>query len=902
MNTDDANKSRSRRRRSHRSNIKAEPIDEKIINESKDISNQQIDPPLPPLPQSVSTTPYVPHSNRSKSTYKKTLKSIEDGTIYKNIVESANAAILTINSDGYIVYNNTATETLFGYDKNELLGCKVNILIPSMHANLHDGYIKNFTQNSINSSNKEQPYHSRYHSVIKKDRTEISVCFKYMWLDPTTKLISAIIRTCEADEEHADNINIQDLEDKNLFVINISHEFRTPLNSIINMVYLQSLDIGELEKLINLSAVKNNLPNKNIADKIFDIKEANDIVCRNCTILSSQINDILDYSKLNSNKVTLRKKMFSLRECVNSCIETLIGLVKEKKLGFVFSVDPEIPDILNGDDERFTQILMNVISNAIKYTDYGHINLVISGEIDKNTNKKSETNEEPNINIICKIIDTGIGIDQQDRDKLFKSFTQLPNSKTRASSGSGLGLAICKKICKLMKGDIWLESSTPGMGSIFVVKVQFEIGKSNKAKKIELDLIHLVNNRALVVDDNDSNLITISQYLFDWNMKPTTTNSMKIALMHVKNGSHFDIAIIDYYIGKYTGIQLARDIRKLGGTFPIILLTSKLGHVDEEGLFFDVIDKPIRKERFLRAVYLALSEQNMPNSPTTTTTTTIPNTSPTPNIVLPMSSILSAPSTKSIPKTPRSSSASAATSTVSNLKTVFQNTSKEYKTTFPFVDNVALNVSTQGIEAGRLHSFAKISNDDINIRTSNPRMFIKRSASFSSYSSDSDNPEIGRKNSPNMHFNNSTSNSPPLDNNRFSRSKHKTKTLDEYHMIIVEDNIDHQKVLYRLLKRMGYNNVDVFSRCIPAFQSMLSKKYDIAFIDINIPEVTGFQLLEMIKDSIEVSIRPILVAVTAVASFEDGEYYISKCGFDEYVSKPINFLSMKQIIETRLKI
>lgn len=865
-------RTRSRRRRSTHKGSNADIFAEnnasdKVASQLSQISSTspQITSPISSPPQISSTSPQIStvlptttstirSSSKSKTAYKKAISLIDDPIICKDIINTSTSSIITINKDGYIIYNNPATERMFEYAPNTLLGRKINILIPAPHDALHSSYLKIYNHNAENirqigdENCSTYPTHTPYHNAVKSDGSELAICMS-IYIYPENGYITTIIRDLVSINP-TNEMQAISIEDKNLFITNISHEFRTPLNSIINMVYLQSLDLGELEKA--LSNIQFNSPSLkstsnmqlstvdigNINKRLYDIKDSNEIICRNCTTLSTQINDILDYSKLNSNKVSLRKKIFSLRECVDGCVDTLSSLIKEKKLEFVFSVDPELPELFVGDDERVNQIMMNLITNAIKFTDRGTISLVITKQKKSPPTKPSrgvrDISTDSYIDLLFKVIDTGIGIAELDQKKLFNSFTQLQSAKYRATHGSGLGLAICKKLCILMEGSIWIESSEVGVGTTFVAKIKLEVAKISN-KKPQLDIIQLVNRRVLIVDDNDNNLITLSQYTFDWNMRPTTTNSYKIALMYIKNNIHFDIAIIDYYILKSTGVELAQDIRKLGGNFPMILVTSKSGHVDKEGLFADIIDKPIHKEKLLRSIYFALTTHHQ-------------------------SHLQSRPQT--ISTSPNNIQSSSNTSVRSRS----------------FGGNDKIN-----------NNPTRVSRDDINLKSS---IQLRRSASFSNYTSDSESIPITKSN-------NILSG---LTTDTFLSAHSSVSTTAsyencDYEILIAEDNIDHQKVLYRLLAYLGFTKIDVFATCIQAFHAMNTKKYNIAFIDINMPEVSGLQLIEMIKQDMPSSQHPKLIAVTAVSSFGDGTYYTEQAGFDYYISKPINHKTLNEVLD-----
>lgn len=514
-------------------------------------------------------TPLSPHrTNKRRSV---------SSRVYKDIVDRSPDAIITIDTDGIIVYNNPAAETIFQYNTGDLIGLKINLLIGPPHDQLHDIYIKKY----LEEKHTEVSKCPRRSFACRKNKEQFPIETTVFESDSKNGLFTAIIK----DLTHADDvekIKIQDLEEKNLFATNISHELRTPLNSIINMNYLQALDIED----INAFSVSTD---QSYGDKLFDIKDANDTIRRNCTILQTQINDILDFSKLDAKKVVLRRKSFSLRECITVCADIHSSFAREKQLEFVHSVDPLLPDKLIGDHERLSQVIMNVLSNAIKFTDTGKITLEISGQ---RINKRK-------MKLICKIKDTGIGIAEKDHPVLFRSFTQLNDAKQRKVGGTGLGLAICKKICILMGGDIWLESSSKN-GSVFTFSVELDVKKTRPVSpsvKAPVN-ISMVGRKILIVDDDENNLLTYSQYALEWNMMPVTASSARAAMVFIKGQMQFDVAIIDYRMPNVDGDMLMRMFSDAGCKFPVILLSSD-NDAKITGSFFSIIQKPIKKHRLL---------------------------------------------------------------------------------------------------------------------------------------------------------------------------------------------------------------------------------------------------------------------------------------------------------------
>jgi len=317
---------------------------------------------------------------------------------------------------------------------------------------------------------------------------------------------------------------------KGMFLARMSHEIRTPMNAIIGLAYL---------------ALSGKPPAKT-ADYIKKIKEAADN-------LLEIINDILDISKAEANKITLEKLNFNLEQLFDSLSNLIVLKAQEKNLEFMISIDPEIPVDLVGDPLRLNQILTNLASNAVKFTDHGEV--LISVEM-----LEILANQ---VVLRFMVKDTGIGLSQDQIDLLFESFSQADESTTRKFGGTGLGLAICKHLVELMGGKIWVDSN-PGMGSSFYFTISLEIATEQPAGR-KASWMNLRGLKVLVVDDNATSRDVLEKMFTSLNLEVATASSGEEALRSVEatdsENRPYDLVLMDWIMPGLNGIETSFAIK-----------------------------------------------------------------------------------------------------------------------------------------------------------------------------------------------------------------------------------------------------------------------------------------------------------------------------------------------------
>ena len=318
---------------------------------------------------------------------------------------------------------------------------------------------------------------------------------------------------------------------KSTFLANMSHEIRTPMNGIIGMAQL--LAQTELRS--------------HQRDFLTTIDESAHILLR-------LLNDILDLSKIEAGKLELECIDFRLSECVARATQMLTLRAAEKGLELAGRVSPDIPDFLRGDPGRVQQVLVNLLGNAIKFTQ--------AGEIYVNVNAQSVTDQQVQLHVA--VSDTGIGIAADKLDQIFRPFEQAESSTTRRFGGSGLGLAISKQLVEMMHGRMWVESE-PGRGSTFHFTAEFAVATSQHAPE-PTSLKMLAGLPVLVVDDNATNRRILHEMLMHWHMKPVLADSAESARRELRRaaglGQPIRLGLLDHHMPGEDGLQLAESVQR----------------------------------------------------------------------------------------------------------------------------------------------------------------------------------------------------------------------------------------------------------------------------------------------------------------------------------------------------
>lgn len=503
-------------------------------------------------------------------------------------LESIGDAVIAADHNANILKMNHIAEELSGWSREDALGRPLDDVFQTIDAKtselletpfrqtLKQGLSIGLKKDSLLLSRDGSRRYASANSSPIRDKQGNIVGIVVVFRDITR--IRQIEESLKEAKEAAEAAN----RAKDEFLANMSHEIRTPLNGIIGMTTLTLLSELNPEQKENLNIIKMS------GDALLNI-----------------INDILDFSKIEAGKMNIEATSFDLRKLINKNLGIHSVFAAKKGLQLQYTIDDEIPRSLIGDPYRIQQVLINLIGNALKFTENGRIHVSVG--IHEKLNAA--------LRLIISVSDTGIGIAPEQMNKLFKSFTQVDGSITRNYGGTGLGLYISKQLVNMMDGEIWAESIR-GQGSTFKFTVKLGISyeapesSPNLSTKNEGSLIKAKQPlNILLVEDDKINQLVIANLLKARGHMVETVNNGKEALQILEQ-SNFDLILMDIMMPEMDGLEATRQIRleeeKTGKHIRIIAVTAHAAFSDREKVLAagmdDCVAKPVQMARLLQAV------------------------------------------------------------------------------------------------------------------------------------------------------------------------------------------------------------------------------------------------------------------------------------------------------------
>jgi PAS domain S-box-containing protein len=487
------------------------------------------------------------------------------------ILEAALDGIITMDHEGRIIEFNARAQEMFGYTRDEVLGRDLGeTIVPPSLRDGHNIGLRHYLATG------EGPVLRRRIEVpaMRSDGSEFPIELAvapiavgdYPIFTGYIRDISERRQTEEAlkqAKETAEEAN----RAKSEFLSRMSHELRTPMNAVIGMCSLL-LDT-------------NITPEQ--SEYARTIRDSGDS-------LLAIINNVLDYSKIEANRVDLEQKPFDLRECIESSLDLVTVRAAEKNLNLVYLMGHHVPSAVLGDVTRLRQILVNLLSNAVKFTEHGEVVLSV----------EQRPLNEGRLELQFAVRDTGIGIPPERMDRLFQSFSQVDASTTRRFGGTGLGLVISKSLCEMMGGSMWAHSDGEN-GSTFHFTVVARPAVSSAHHDFDVEQPQLDGKRLLIVDENATNRQTIVQQTRGWGMTAWETANVAEAMHLLRNGQTFEIAIVDAQMPGTEKRSLAQEIAELATAqaLPVVGLCSVGQRIAQEqnDCFAAFLTKPIKQSQ-----------------------------------------------------------------------------------------------------------------------------------------------------------------------------------------------------------------------------------------------------------------------------------------------------------------
>ncbi len=500
---------------------------------------------------------------------------VKKGSFYEAVVEDGSDIIFIVDYEGTIRYHNTAVHKTLGYRPKSLNGRNFfDYILPETVDVLKRQFKK--SQQRAYTQNIEFQFLCHDYSYRFLEFNAINLKHK--------EGLDGFILDCrdiaQRKENEAELVRLQKAKEQ--FLANISHEIRTPMNGIAGMAGLLGQNPSPEERETYLNAIKHSAEN-----------------------LKLIINDILDLAAIESGKLSFEKIAFNLKDFLPSLISTFMYQAREKRISLDYHIDENLNKILVGDPVRLNQILINLISNAVKFTHTGSIKVLCTADREQKG--------------ICwvriEVTDSGVGIPQDKLNTIFESFSQADASVTRKYGGSGLGLTIVKQLVELQKGRITVTSKE-NEGSSFTVLVPYGIGRkgavtqSSPKNEKALKAVNASQLVVLLVEDNDINRLYAKSILKNWQCYTDTAENGLVAIEKIKNQA-YDVVLMDIQMPVMDGYETTKAIRLMNSPMrdvPVIALTANATKADVEKCIAagmnDYLPKPFTPDDLYRKLFI----------------------------------------------------------------------------------------------------------------------------------------------------------------------------------------------------------------------------------------------------------------------------------------------------------
>jgi PAS domain S-box-containing protein len=504
---------------------------------------------------------------------------VRKGSFYEAVVEDGSDLIFIVDFDGNIHYHNSSVLGTLGYRSKSLTGKNFfDYILPEAVEDLKERF----------RHSQKRAYTEKVEiQFLCKDRSYKFLEFNAINLKHKVGLNGFILDCRDITQRKRDAEELVRLQKaKEQFLANISHEIRTPINGIAGMAGLLSQDSSPEERATYLNAIKHSAENLKVI-----------------------INDILDLAAIESGKLRLEQIPFNLHDLLPPLIGMFAYQAKEKKILLTYRIGKTLNRILLGDPVRLNQILINLISNAVKFTHSGEIQVRCSAE------------DRSKIGCMVKIqvIDTGVGVPSDKLDTIFESFSQADVSVTRKYGGSGLGLTIVKQLVELQHGVIEVKSEEQ-KGSNFIVRIPYTFGRSERLKKTDTPKAlgsfndrPLKEMRVLLVEDNDINRLYAKSILHQWNCMVDIAENGLVAIEKIKYNL-YDVVLMDVQMPVMDGYEATRAIRLMDSHMRdaiIVALTANATPADIQKCLAsgmdDYLPKPFTPDDLYRKVFRDLT-------------------------------------------------------------------------------------------------------------------------------------------------------------------------------------------------------------------------------------------------------------------------------------------------------